>query len=286
MKESKSILIYGLFVTLFISSCATNDKIENNNQNSDIPQKVIDAATKLNFNTSTIRYEFIRTVNNKLEKKIVIENDIMTTENQLIELTHLKNNRTDQYYTNNLVTQGKIIKITGYNGGRSSFKLSEKGLKALKNAVAKFNDLNLSLTFIFEETKLWGAGDIFVYDMSRFNSSKGGRAGFPYKGKPYNEIQIFNLDQHTQIENQHVLMHEISHSIGMRHTDWFGRNSCKGDFEDEGDAGVGINHIDGTPNESYYDNTSIMLACPFNEEMTGEFNNNDVKSLKTLYPKE
>lgn len=73
--------------------------------------------------------------------------------------------------------------------------------------------------------------------------------------------------------------HEIGHCIGLRHTDWFSRQSC-GSNQSEGTAGVGAVLIPGTP--SGYDATSYMRAC-FSGSETGAFNSNDITALNYLY---
>ncbi len=44
-----------------------------------------------------------------------------------------------------------------------------------------------------------------------------------------------------------TIAHEMGHCIGMRHTDYMDRSySCGGVPDNEGDGGVGANHIPGT----------------------------------------
>jgi hypothetical protein len=74
------------------------------------------------------------------------------------------------------------------------------------------------------------------------------------------------------------MKHEIGHTLGMRHTDWFSRQSCGQSGESAGSDGAV--HIPGT--RTGFDSTSIMLAC-FGANEDGEFNSNDITAFRYLY---
>ena len=75
------------------------------------------------------------------------------------------------------------------------------------------------------------------------------------------------------------ITHEIGHSVGFRHSDWFDRFSC-GSGGGESAGSTGAIHVPGTPTGR--DTTSIMNACFSNSE-NGEFNGNDITALRNMY---
>lgn len=217
-----------------------------------------------------------------VEQRIFIGNDVTFNlkELKLLQEVHSQNR---QYRTFNLVTGAdRTIDIIGYTAN-DQFGLSSKAQTALGWAVNNFNNLNTTLQFNLTFGTNFQSADMVVYDNSANNSGQGGVAGFPNSsGQPNKFVQIYNIEQFSTNVNEHVITHEIGHSIGFRHSDWFDRLSCPA--SSQGNEGAGSNgavHIPGTPTGR--DLTSVMQAC-FATNEDGEFNGNDVTALEFMYP--
>ncbi len=285
MKKAKFALLLGLTTSVLLTSCSTNEQANGTEQTEqkentltkDVSQRVLDAATKLRLNTNHIQYDDFYFPDGTSEPRLIIENDIAMTEAQLFELAKSESEKPGrQYRTYNLVSQGRNITILGYTGG-GGYGLSSKARTGLTRAVANYNNLGLSIKFTLTFGTDFGSKDMVVYNNPN-NSGAGGSAGFPSGGRPHKWNQIHGLDSYSTAVNEHVITHEIGHSVGFRHTDWNTRQSCGQSGE-----GVGSNgavHIPGTP--TGYDSTSLMLAC-FHSGVSGNFNSNDVRALKEMY---
>jgi hypothetical protein len=185
----------------------------------------------------------------------------------------------EQYRTTNLV--GTNITNICVNG--AAFVNNAKFNDALNRAITNYN--NEGLRWHMTRTTGGTAGCSATITARRQAGVTGGSSGFPSGGRPFNTINIgTGLDSATFSVDvvEHVITHELGHTVGFRHSDFFNRSiSCGGAATNEGNGGVGAILIAGTPSGATVGG-SIMNSCFRNNE-TGEFTTSDRTALNAIY---
>ena len=179
----------------------------------------------------------------------------------------------EQYRTSNLVS--RTLRTICVNGAAFTGNFST----ALNGAITNYN--NQALTFRMTRTTGSTTGCNAVIK-ANIVSGNGGVSGFPSGGVPFNAINIGSgLSGFAVSTIRHVIMHELGHTIGFRHSDFFNRSISCGTGGNEGNGGVGAILIPGTPSGATVGG-SVMNSC-FRSTESGTFTGSDVTALQALY---
>ena len=181
----------------------------------------------------------------------------------------------EQYRTSNLVSRS--LPTICVNGASLTGTLSN----GLDRALANYNALGLTFSMRRTSGSTTGCNANITV---RVTSGTASSSGFPSVGLPFNTINIGSgVASFPILTVGGLLMHELGHTLGIRHSDFFDRSiSCGGTPVNEGDGGVGAILISGTPSGAAAGG-SVMNACLSTANETGEFRPGDVTALTTLY---
>jgi hypothetical protein len=277
----KSILL--MFVLLMIS-CESGNGAENQ-ESVELKQALL-MLEKKGFDTKNYQIlELPYGQNQALEKMISVENDCLFLIKDL-----LNESRDKQYHTNNLLSKAVAsnLKIALRTSGAQA--ISSQWQNAFKDAIDNWNSIKGGLHTTYLKLNLVADTepyDILVYKSNLDNPNVIASAGFPsINGSAFSSIYVNSgfTGYLTNAERLFAATHEMGHSIGFRHTNWFDRNSngISGDvpYDNEGVGLYGANHIPGTP--TGLDPNSVMNAIV--QTWTG-FSVNDKISVRYMYPK-
>ncbi|HEX5746969.1 MAG TPA: M57 family metalloprotease [Archangium sp.] len=183
----------------------------------------------------------------------------------------------EQYRTNNLV--GFHVSKICINP-TAAFNSYPKFIYGLDLAIQNYNEHGRRIYFVRGPTTGCTANIT-----AEVRSGDGGDAGYPSGGYPYGIFFIGTLmnDNYYPVDTvEHVITHELGHTIGFRHSDCYNRSiSCTGAAINEGDEGVGSVLIPGTPAVATWGG-SLMNSC-YRQVETGEFTSTDLTALYYLY---
>ncbi|MEP1034031.1 M57 family metalloprotease [Ekhidna sp.] len=288
MRRINNILSLVLIAGITLVSCSEDQSPVADDLS--VPSEVLAQIADLGFDIET-------QIPTKIDEGYLVEGDIYLTDQTIAEMGQGRSIATvEQYSTDNLVNAGGGRVITVYapeessGGGRGkkgSSGYSPAMIAGLDLAIARYNSENLSISF--QRVSSSSGADIVMTRLSKRDERRGvlGSAGFPTNsGDPYGEIKMSGV-----LESSYglstagiatIIAHEMGHCVGFRHTDFFDRSiSCGGGTSNEGDGGVGANHIPGTPTGATAAKKSWMLACTDGGDRP--FNNDDKTALNYLY---
>ncbi|MEP1033200.1 M57 family metalloprotease [Ekhidna sp.] len=214
----------------------------------EIPSGVLAKIADLGFNATEVKM---------YKGELIIEGDIRITLDELDQMSPGNSLPVEEHYhTDNLVT-GTPRTINVY------VNMPQKYRDATDIAITRYNTEGLNLTF--NRVGSSGQADIIIRASPWYYYFFGilGSAGFPSSGNPHGTI-LMTRAYYDNVSNINglatTIAHEMGHCIGFRHTDYMDRSySCGGSSDNEGDGGVGANHIPGTPTGPSA--SSWMLAC-------------------------
>jgi hypothetical protein len=240
-----------------LSGCGADMQSEN--------EEIISNLVKAGYPTESIMVS---------DDQVYVDLDTHVTLEASRELLQTGEGSQEQYRTTNLVGSGVSKICLNPTSTFNSYTRLSQGLDA---AIANYNGLGLRIWFARGPTTGCTANITM-----QTTSGSGGSAGFPSGGLPYGTVNIgTGLNSYSVDVNEHVITHEIGHTIGFRHTDYYNRAISCGSGGNEGASTVGAIHIAGTPTTAVVGG-SIMNAC-FRSTETGEFTSSDVTALNALY---
>nr|WP_321357258.1 M57 family metalloprotease [uncultured Draconibacterium sp.] len=247
------------FLLIILFSC-TNDDLEKIHLDHESDSNVLNRIVGLGFSESDIV---------EYDDYYLVEGDIVFLKSDTISSsTQLKQARTYNIVTNSLIKVYLDLNFSTLNSIMSS---------ALDEAISSYNAVGSNLTFV--RTTDQNKANIIISRDNNLGAGVCGRGGFPFvDGRPYNSVLIsettlvtYDLASYDQLV--FLLVHEMGHNIGLRHTNWSELGESAGS--------TGAIQIPGTPSN---DANSVMTGYSCGFAWNG-FSGFDRIALLTMYPR-
>lgn len=267
--KRKTFIMLTLAVAFMLNACQKKQETAVAEDRTVNDQEVLAKISEMGFSTENVI---------RADDGYIVEGDILITQSRLENFHQgimLRIASDEQYRTTELVTGlPRVITVSLASNMPSNFG------PAIDEAIDRYNDEDLQLTF----QRVGSSGDIHISSGPWWWSFFGilGMGGFPEGGDPWGSIQMntYYFSDASIGYLASVIVHEVGHCIGFRHTDYMDRSySCGGSYNNEGESEYGAILIPGTPTGP--DALSFMLSC--SDGTDREFNSNDVIALEYLY---
>ncbi|WP_298545597.1 M57 family metalloprotease [uncultured Aquimarina sp.] len=296
-----------LISSLILISCSNDEINDTNTSINELPKDVLKKLEDLQLSPKNFELKEFVYPDGNIEEIIITSGDMAMKKNRFLNIPAGTEGISKQYRTQFIVDINihEEVNINAYIGDTIFIDglpriagLTEGAQQGIKDAVENWNSVfgsKLKLRVDFDSSLVF---DEDFYEIAIANDLSlpgfGGFADFPDEnGNPGAFVAIGsdanNFAAQFPDAIEHLVTHELGHTIGFRHTDWNTRQTCV-DFglepepsEEPNPPALIFGTLPSIPGVIEQSN-SIMNACFGVRAVTGELNVFDKNGLRSLYP--